>query len=189
VSRWPTAEPAPAAEFTLLGDAVWLDFVNSGRGRVAPPADQLPDRAAFERWCLMLQLEQDPAIPFELVIRFRQQLTLLGEALHAGLQPPATAIAAINEQLARSAGANQLIRVRGEWRLRFSPCNPPDALIAIARSAAATLTDPLLFVRRCAAGDCSLFFTDSSPNGSRRWCSAAVCGQFGRIERRRGLVR
>ena len=31
------------SEFTLLGDAVWLDFVNTARGRVSSPPDLLPD--------------------------------------------------------------------------------------------------------------------------------------------------
>ena len=31
------------SEFTLLGDALWLDFVNTARGRTAPPPDLLPD--------------------------------------------------------------------------------------------------------------------------------------------------
>jgi predicted RNA-binding Zn ribbon-like protein len=176
-------------EFILLGDAVWLDFVNSARGRVLSPADLLPDADAFGRWSELLRLEPDPDAPFDVVRGFRDRLTALAEALHAGLQPPSTAISAINEQLARSAGANQLIRVRGDWRLRFAPCDPPDALVAIARSAAATLIDPLVFVRRCAADDCSLFFADDSPSGSRRWCSTAICGSSGRVERRRGLVR
>jgi predicted RNA-binding Zn ribbon-like protein len=62
-------------------------------------------------------------------------------------------------------------------------------LEAIARSAAAGLADPLLFVRRCAGESCSLFFSDDSPNQSRRWCSATVCGREVRVERRRGLLR
>ena len=39
-------------EFTLLGDAVWLDFVNTARGRTADPPDLLPDAAAFARWAV-----------------------------------------------------------------------------------------------------------------------------------------
>jgi len=177
-------------EFTLLGDALWLDFVNSGRGRTPAPSDLLPNADAFARWCRLLHLEPetDPLL-IGAVRRFRDRLTALAEALHAGHQPPAAAIAALNEQLARSAGTHQLTRVGGEWRLRFAPARPPAALEAIARSAAATLTEPRTAVRRCAGEHCSLFFTDDSPMGSRRWCVAEICGRDVRVERRRGLRR
>ena len=36
-------------EFILLGDALWLDFVNTARGR-GPVTDRLPDAAAYHRW-------------------------------------------------------------------------------------------------------------------------------------------
>ena len=177
-------------EFTLLGDALWLDFVNTARGRTPLPPDLLTDDAAIERWTLAqrLQTNGDSLILLD-VLRLRDRLTLLAEALNGGLQPPAGSIAAINEQLARGDGCHQLTRVGGEWQLRFSPLRRPSVLEAIAQSAASSLADPLLFVRRCAGDGCSLFFADDSPNQSRRWCSAAVCGREVRIERRRGLLR
>jgi predicted RNA-binding Zn ribbon-like protein len=175
-------------EFTLLGDAVWLDFVNSGRGRIPDPPDLLPDAAAYQRWAHAQHLDPD-ASPYGVVRQFREQLTSLAEALHAGLQPPAAVIAAVNEQLARSTGTNRLTRVGGEWRMHFAPSRPLAALEAIARSAAATLTDSTVMVRRCAGETCSLFFTDDSPSQSRRWCSPALCGVNGRVERRRGMLR
>jgi predicted RNA-binding Zn ribbon-like protein len=79
--------------------------------------------------------------------------------------------------------------VGGEWRLRFAPLRPPAPLEAIARSAAATLADGRMAVRRCSGEGCSLLFTDDSAHGSRRWCDAAECGRDARVERRRGLRR
>jgi predicted RNA-binding Zn ribbon-like protein len=177
-------------EFTLLGDAIWLDFVNTARGRTTAPPDLLADDAALLRWTLAQRLHPDGEKP-ELAeaLRLRERLGALAEALHRGLQPPAGSIAAINEQLALDQGCHQLTRVSGAWRLRFSPERRPLVLQAIARSAAATLADPLLAVRQCAGPDCSLFFTDDSPTQSRRWCDQALCGRDVRIERRRGLLR
>jgi predicted RNA-binding Zn ribbon-like protein len=176
--------------FTLLGDAIWLDFVNTARGRTAPPPDLLLDDAAMSQWTLAQRLHSDgDAPPLEHALRLRDHLTALAEALHQGLQPPAGSIAAINEQLAQGQGCHQLIRVGGEWQLRFSPVRRAPVLQAIARSAAASLADPLLSIRRCAGDSCSLFFTDDSPNQSRRWCDQALCGRDVRIERRRGLLR
>lgn len=177
-------------EFTLLGDAIWLDFVNTARGRTPSPPDLLPDEGAVLRWATAQSLYLDGGAPsLQDTHRLRERLTALAEALHYGLQPPAGSIAAINEQLAQGGGCHQLTRVGGEWQLRFAPARRPALLEAIAQSAAANLADPLRFVRRCAGEGCSLFFTDDSPNQSRRWCSATVCGREVRVERRRGLLR
>ena len=181
-------------EFTLLGDALWLDFVNSARGRIPSPPDLLPDAAAFARWSELHHLDaagdaNGGAPPFARALELRTRLTDLAEALHDGGQPPAGSIAAVNELLGRSGGSQQLTRVAGEWRLRFAPSQPLAVLEAIARSAAATLAEPGIAVRRCAGEGCSLFFTDQSPMGSRLWCDPVACGQDSRIERRRRLPR
>jgi predicted RNA-binding Zn ribbon-like protein len=177
-------------EFTLLGDALWLDLVNTARGRTADPPDLLPDDSAVLRWAAAQRLELNGNTPsIGILVRFRDRLTALAEALHAGLQPPAASIAAINEHLAHGEGCHQLTRVSGEWRLRFAPERRPVVLEAIAQSAAASLADSLRFVRRCAGQSCSLFFSDDSPNQSRRWCNAELCGRETKVERRRGLLR
>jgi predicted RNA-binding Zn ribbon-like protein len=177
-------------EFTLLGDALWLDFINTARGRSLPPADLLPDEAALLRWSEAQRIELNGGLPpLPLALQLRDRLTALAEALDAGLQPPAASIAAINEQLAQGGGCHQLTRIGGEWQLRFAPEQGPAVLQAIAQSAAASLADSLRFVRRCVGEGCSLFFSDDSPNQSRRWCSVAVCGRQVNVERRRGLLR
>jgi predicted RNA-binding Zn ribbon-like protein len=174
-------------EFTLLGDAVWLDFVNSAWGRTPAPPDLLPDAAAFTRWAHAQRLMQlNGGLSYSVIKEFREQLTALAVALDADLQPPAGAIAAINRMLAGSTGSHRLTRVNGEWRLHFVPTKALAPLEAIARSAAATLADRATVVRRCAGETCSLFFADSSPTRSRRWCAAETCGINLRVERRRG---
>ena len=178
------------SEFTLLGDAIWLDFVNTANGRTPSPPDLLANDGAMLRWAQTQSLHANGDIPaLDDALRLRERLTALAVALDLGMQPPAGSIAAINEQLSRHSGSHQLTRTGGEWQLRFAPIQRAPLLQAIAQSAAATLATPLLMVRRCAGEGCSLFFTDDSPNQSRRWCSAAVCGREVRIERRRGLLR
>jgi len=177
-------------EFTLLGDALWLDFINTARGRGPAPPDLLPDEAALLRWSAAQSIDlngRQPPLP--LVLQLRDRLTALAEALHAGFQPPAASIAAINEQLAQGGGCHQLTRISGGWQLRFAPERRPDVLQAIAQSAAASLANSLRFVRRCAGEGCSLFFSDDTPNQTRLWCSVTICGQEMKVERRRGLLR
>jgi hypothetical protein len=178
----------PEAEFILLGDALWLDFVNTARGRTAPPPDRLPDDVAYHRWTSALRLRPDDR-PFPDAQRVRAALTELAEALAGGYPAPAPAITQINDLLRGSGGSEQLTRVGGSWQIQFAPDRPPPALIAVARSAAATLADPLLIVRQCAGADCSLFFTDDSLTQGRSCCSVETCGRTARIERRRGLLR
>jgi predicted RNA-binding Zn ribbon-like protein len=178
------------SEFTLLGDALWLDFINTARGRVPRPPDLLPDEAALRRWSAAQSIDLNGGQPpLPLVLQLRERLTALAEALHAGLQPPAASIAAINEQLAQGGGCHQLTRISGAWQVRFAPEQRPAILQAIAQSAAASLADSLRFVRRCAGEGCSLFFSDDTPNQTRLWCNITVCGQVTKVERRRGLLR
>jgi predicted RNA-binding Zn ribbon-like protein len=180
----------PDPEFTLLGDACWLDFVNTARGRAARPPDLLRDPAAYHRWTKSEKLPPDvESVPFEEVIAFRRELTRMAQALSAGRQAPASAVAAINRRLAQGNGREQLVRTAGVWHLRFAPLRALTALDAVARSAATTLADRVRTVRQCAADPCTLFFLDGSATQSRRWCSIAICGGRGRIERRRGLTR
>jgi predicted RNA-binding Zn ribbon-like protein len=177
-------------EFLLLGDAIWLDFVNTARGRTVPPVDRLPDTAAYQRWLTALLLRPDAEDrSFGEVVRVRSGLTALAAALDHGERPPAPAISIINDLLRQSEGAEQLTRAGGDWRLQFAPGAPAPALVAVARSAALTLADPLMLVRQCAGADCSLFFTDDSVAQGRRCCSPDICGRTARIERRRGLLR
>lgn len=177
-------------EFILLGDALWLDFVNSARGRIAASPDRLADPDAWTRWSSLQHLDGagDP-VPFAQVLELRSRLTELAEAMHDGRVAPAGVIAVLNDHLGRTTGRQQLTRVGGEWRLRFAPLRAPAPLEAIARSAAATLADGRTAVRRCAGEGCALLFTDDAADGGRRWCDAAECGRDARIERRRGLRR
>jgi predicted RNA-binding Zn ribbon-like protein len=173
-------------EFLLLGDALWLEFVNTGPG-VADRPDGLPDAAAYLRWTKAVRVEAPAAATaFADARRFREQLRALACALEARHTPPASSIEAINIRLAALEGREQLLRIGGAWRLRFAPGRSFSALEAIAHSAAHTLINPLLTVRLCANPECGAFLLDDTPNQSRRWCTRSQCGEHGRFERRRG---
>jgi predicted RNA-binding Zn ribbon-like protein len=176
----------PDPEFILMGDAVWIDFINTARGRGPEPKDSLPDPAAYHRWAKAEKLRSDAADhQWETVLAFRERLTAVAAALASERQPPSSGIHEINRFLARSEGHHQLTRVGGAWQLTFAAARSPCALEAIARSAAVTLADEQGRVRQCQADECSLFFLDRSPGRSRIWCSAEISVHPVRIDRRR----
>ena len=171
--------------FIILGDAIWLDFVNTSRG-TGPVMDRLVDHAAYLQWTRLEKLTaDDPPLPLPDILEFRERLTSLAKAVSAQRQAPASAIHAINAILGQTTGYHQLTRVQGSWRTVFSPVRTATAIDAIARSAAVTLSDPEAIVRQCSGPACTLYFVDSSPNHSRRWCSGATCGKQLRVDRRR----
>ena len=176
-------------EFILLGDAVWLDFVNTGCGR-GRSADRLTDAAAYHRWAKASRLRSDAdVVGYADVRRLRTRLLRLAEALAAGLPAPAATISMINQLLRGAEGRQQLVRRSGSWHLDFSPDSTPPAFAAIAHSAAGALANPDLHVRQCAGEGCSLYFSDPGMAQNRRWCTEAVCGGAGWVERRRGVLR
>jgi predicted RNA-binding Zn ribbon-like protein len=173
------------SEFILLGDALWLDFANTTRCQ-AGLRDALPDPASYHRWCKAVRA-QAPADSDEWVeaIALRHVLRELARSLDEGRGAPASAVAAVNNLLRQGEGRQQLVRLGGAWHLQFHASRPASALEAVARSAAATLAQPLIQVRRCVGQNCGLFISDDTPSQQRRWCSGERCGRTGRIERRR----
>jgi predicted RNA-binding Zn ribbon-like protein len=171
-------------EFILLGDALWLDFINTTASQSG--GDALPDPAAYRRWCKAVRAAPpDEAEAYTEAMALRGQLVELARAIDQGRGAPSPAVAAINDLLQQAEGRQQLVRVGGGWQLHFAAGRPPLALEAVARSVAQTLADPRVQVRQCVGQNCRLFFSDDSPTQARRWCSGQRCGRTGRIERRR----
>lgn len=173
-------------EFILLGDDLWIDFINTARGRTSDPLDRLPDAAAYHRWVKAEKLTSDATErPWLEILAFRARLLAIAAALAEERQPPSSAIHEVNAILAQTEGSHQLTRVGGAWHLAFAPRRAPTALEAIASSAAHTLGTPTVRVRQCGAPPCTLFFVDRSPGHSRTWCSAEPGAHPVRVERRR----
>lgn len=176
----------PDPEFVLLGDAIWLDLVNTARHRTHDRVDRLQAPADYHRWTKAEKLASDAeTVPFEEVLGTRERLTALAASLAAGRRPPAASVDALNQTLARLPGRAQLTRSAGRWSLQLAPSESLRALEAVAWSAAVTLSDPHAAVRECAGATCDLYFLDRTPAHTRRFCSAATCGQAARVERRR----
>ena len=176
----------PDPEFILLGDALWLDFVNTARSRTHDRVDRLHAPADYHRWTKAEKLVSDAdTVPFEDVITARERLTALATSLATGRRPPSASVDALNHALAGMPGRAQVTRSAGRWSIRLAPDDALRALEAVAWSAATTLTDPASAVRLCEGPACDLFFLDRTPGHTRRFCSPAACGQAARVERRR----
>lgn len=170
--------------FVLLGDALWLDLLNTARGRDPAPADRLATEAQWMAWCQAVRLPGVRA-DYPAALALRAHLTDVATSLARGTPPPSSGIRALNAELARIVGTEQLVRVAGQWQLPFMPSAPPGCLASIARSAAESLSLSHSQVRVCAGPTCSLFLLDRSPQLTRRWCSTTHCGRGMRVERRR----
>jgi len=173
-------------EFIILGDALWLDFVNTAEGRGPHASDRLPDRAAYHRWAKAEKLASDAhEVAFDRILHLRATLASLATVLASGRQAPSSAIELLNDFLAEAEGTLRLTRTRGKWQTGFTPRDQASASDAIAHSAAQTLVASGTRVRRCAGEDCTLFFLDDGSTPARRWCDMAVCGARNRVDRRR----
>ena len=88
-------------EFPLLADALWLDFVNTGRG----PHDLLPDLDAYHRWTKACRLPSDAAaMQLPALRRVRLVLEGLAEALVAVGRSAAEVLAAPDTLVRHCAG-------------------------------------------------------------------------------------
>lgn len=176
----------PDPEFILLGDALWLDLVNTARNRSHERVDRLQAPADYHRWTKAEKLASDAdTVPFDAVLEARERLTALAVSLAAGRRPPTASVDTLNRTLARMPGRAQLTRSAGRWSLHLAPDQALKALEAVAWSAATTLSDPLAAVRECAGPACDLFILDRTAAHTRQFCSTGSCGQAARVERRR----
>jgi predicted RNA-binding Zn ribbon-like protein len=118
----------------------------------------------------------------------RDHVDRLVEALTDQAPVPAYVLDGLNRLLAASRISTQLHEGSGKWALaELEEGEGPLAMLApVARAAAAlaTETDPER-VRRCASESCSLWFTDTSKGGRRKWCSMATCGNRAKAAKHR----
>ena len=174
--------------FTLVGNRLCLDFINTAVGDVVANYQSLVAwaRAAgaldggeadfvLERW--PGGVEADAA--WESAARLRSELRIAADYLMRSQPVPASAIDAINQALRNRPGYLQLEPAGDEWASRWKvPLRrPDDVLWRVARSAASLLSDddPAL-IRRCERPGCGLYFYDTTKNHRKRWCRMDVCG-------------
>jgi predicted RNA-binding Zn ribbon-like protein len=161
-------------ERPLVGEPLGLDLLNTTwRGR-SGPADLLVDLDGTRQWLT----EHD----------------LAGPATDATRRALVTAREAIRAHAAEGTGvALNEVLAWGRQRPVLGQ-DGPDTVVEVDQPAhlagwlAAVdylrlLTESADRVRHCAHPDCVLYFHDTSPKRSRRWCSMAGCGNRAKAAR------
>lgn len=198
--------------YVLVGERLWLDFVNSddamhARGEARRDAVETFD--GFVSWLSAARvLDEERATA--MIRRAQQQPTGSSAALHEARRlrnvlralaergdapqerATQTAISEINRILGRSAGSRRVEpRSDGGFVRNFVTAGDVFAglMIPIIESAAdALVSGELQRVRKCADPRCSRVFYDGSRNGKRRWCDMKTCGNRAKAARHRKKV-
>lgn len=148
--------------------------------------ERLPDPAALAAWMLGGGLVDGPCeVDIEDLTRTRALRTALFAVVEAelrGKRPRTADLEAINAAAAVPARAPQLTLETGVLRRERAAPNLAEVLGSIARDAIDLLGEPEReLLRECAAPDCSGIYLDASRGRTRRWCSAARCGNRARV--------
>jgi predicted RNA-binding Zn ribbon-like protein len=175
--------------FPLVGNLLWLDFVNTEPvrdGRRVDLLQDVSDLTAFLRAASPDTVEEhqrlrsaDGRALFREALTLRAALRAGAERLAEGRQVGEETVAGVNRVLAWRPAYRELVREGKGWVSAARPVNSSarHLLVPIAESAAWMLEhgDPSL-VRRCGGSSCVLLFYDTTRNRSRRWCSMEGCG-------------
>ena len=183
--------------------ALCLDFANavSWRGS-SRPADRLPTYGELVRFFAQSgllsggearRLRQEAARRPDAGARALRRAVELREALYrmfsrlaGGRSPRPSDLAFLNGLLPDALARLQVFREGGRfgWRWDGDVDSLDRLLWPVARDAAVFLTSTdFSRLRSCANPRCRWVFLDTTKNGSRRWCSMAVCGNRDKLRR------
>ncbi|WP_328609639.1 CGNR zinc finger domain-containing protein [Amycolatopsis sp. NBC_00345] len=178
-------------ERPLLGEPLGLDLLNTtwiGRGG---PADLLTDTGGMRIW-----LEQnDLGLPATAAAR--SALVTAREAIRAHTKASAAELGSAREGTRKELNAAldglNTVLAWGRHRPVLGASGPevvaevadPDQRAGwlAAVNYLELLTADASRVRSCAHPECVLYFYDTSPKRSRRWCSMATCGNRAKAAR------
>jgi predicted RNA-binding Zn ribbon-like protein len=185
-----------AGRLELVGERLCLDFVNTATARgLAGHRDYLDSHGELLAWGRHAgvisakqarRLSQAASRSPQAAVEALHAAVLLRETLYRllissvrGSRPAAADLACLNEVHRQACLRRAVIRREAvyEWGWEFEASDLEAVLWPVAGSAAELLTSPdLIRLRQCAGPGCQWLFLDLSKNGSRRWCSMALCG-------------
>lgn len=173
--------------FTLLGEPLAIDLINTLKTAHTPAVDQLAAPGALaEFW--RFQSERDPsitALDAEDTRNLRTLIDALVRALDAGTAPESSVLTAANTIL-HAAPVQSYLSVRdGHLHVEYTTTarTAAEATRATLIQSALDLSEAAAAgrLRHCPAEDCSQIFI--ATNAKRRWCTAAGCGNRARVSR------
>ena len=195
------SQAGSAAEFSLDGAALCLDFVNTVGDRPLRRQEKLRSYDDLLRFAVAAGLVGRAELPlrrrrvsrqtaaaravFRRAVEFREALYRVFAARASGKAAAHTDLEVVNGALQRAL-PHQRLAASGDglvwcWNDREEFDYP---LWPIARSAADLLTSAeCVRVHECASDVCSWLFVDRSPAGRRRWCDMKVCGNRAKARR------
>jgi predicted RNA-binding Zn ribbon-like protein len=185
---------APADGFSLIGNLLCVDFVNTEVVAQGERVDRLAGVDDLLRWARVAGVVDEAALRrlpagwhtgreagrlLQDAKALRAALRAAVEALAAGRPLAADVVPAINDALAAGASTLRIERRGAGYVTVRDALDPsPAALLApIAESAAWLLEHgDRALIRRCENPLCIRFFYDITKNRRRRWCSMDGCG-------------
>lgn len=182
-----------AHRFELVGGDPSLDFLNTIHDwTMAAPRDYLPDFGAALRFGVAAGVlsraeaaQLSTLSPGREVARLHELRATLERILRARLahrSPARDDLDAIDHQAAEAARHARLEASRTRMRRAIPAVEPAALRWRLVEAAIALLTsDRWTRVKACPT--CGWFFVDVSKNGSRRWCSMAMCGGLAKASR------
>jgi predicted RNA-binding Zn ribbon-like protein len=181
-------------KFSLIGNNLFLDFVNTLKKREGQTFETLESFTDFLAWTIAVKLleinqakdllkkwndPQSTARFLDETIKFRNLLRETAENIAAGKEVSTEAMAAINERLRNQSGFTEIRKGENgfEKRFRFDLSEPSKLLQPVAEAAADFLCyGNFALLRKCESAACVLYFYDTTKNHRRRWCSMKACG-------------
>jgi predicted RNA-binding Zn ribbon-like protein len=178
--------------FLFVGNAIWLDFVNTALcdgGKNIELLTTFDDLLRWSRQANLIDAAQERTFAsaikrtrdraFEEALALRSDLQKGAVDMANGRPPKPALLARINSLLHEHPSALTLTTKAGRWQLSQEPkvAGPqtPAALIAEDFARFLTVFEPAL-LRKCAGESCQVYFYDTSKNHTRRWCSMEYCG-------------
>jgi predicted RNA-binding Zn ribbon-like protein len=188
-------------EFLFVGNARWVDFVNTELSDGQSDFELLPDFEQLLRWGRESGALDEPAARAiaetaaagrAKVVReahqLRTELRASAQRMAQGEVASGASVALVNSILRDHPRALQLQRHAAGWSARHEELKI-GARVILARVAEdfaefLSSADPST-VRRCENSPCKIFFHDTSRNRARRWCSMRICGNRSKVARHR----
>jgi predicted RNA-binding Zn ribbon-like protein len=174
------AMPSNDLDFHAETGRLSLDWMATLGSRDGVPIERITSTVDLERWLAAVAGQRAGRTPSEQELaeakRLRTALVALMDDLYSGKSPSEQDIATLNEFSSITPPAIRL-DVSGRKLQTSAGVGVSIVLGLIARDAIELLTgDDFSKIKRCAGDDCSVYFTDHSRPGKRRWCSMSRCG-------------